>query len=115
MKEELPERYFYQKRKIVKIGQILKNILPKKNIEDKTYQQVKNAWRHIVGEEVCKDTKIVGLKSGILFVHAESTTVIHHLTNFEKHAIIEGINNILGTKYIEDIRFKTGILYEGRK
>lgn len=115
MKQELPERYFYQKKDIAKIGQILKGIIPKQNTEDKTYRQIKNAWRHIVGEEVCKDTEIVGLKSGILFVHAESSAVIHHLTNFEKHAIIEGINNILGTKSIEDIRFKTGILYEGRK
>lgn len=115
MKQELPERYFYQKKDIAKIGQILKGIIPKKNTEDKIYQQVKNAWRHIVGEEVCKHTKIVGLKGGILYVHAESTTVIHHLTNFEKHAIIDGINNILETKHIEDIRFKTGILYEGRK
>lgn len=115
MKEELPERYFYQKKQIAKIGQILKGILPKRNFEDKTYQKVKNAWRDIVGEDVYKSTEIAGLKNGILYINAESATMIHHLTNFEKHAIIDRINNMLGTKYIEDIRFRTGILHEGRK
>jgi len=44
-----------------------------------------------------------------MYVNAESSAMIHHLTNFEKYAIIHKINNIIGSKYIEDIRFKVGI------
>ena len=108
--EELPERYFYNRNKIVSIGQVLKDVLPKRNIADKTYNRVKSAWQHIVGDEVCKCTDITGLKNGVLYVSAESTVLIHHLTNFEKHAIITRINEIIGTKCIEDIRFKAGML-----
>lgn len=110
MKEELPERYFSNRNKIAKIGQLLKDVLPRRNNADKTYGQVKNAWQHIVGDEVCKCTEITGLKNGVLYVSVESTVLIHHLTNFERHAIIARINEIMGTKCIEDIRFKAGKL-----
>jgi len=114
MAEELPERYFYNRNKIVSIGQVLKDVLPKRAIADKTYNRVKSAWQHIVGDEVCKCTDITGLKNGVLYVSVESTVLIHHLTNFEKHAIITRINEIIGTKCIEDIRFKAGMLDEYR-
>lgn len=107
MKEELPERYFFSKKKVLKIGQILKDTFPKK-YNNRTYQRVKNAWDSVVGHEVCQTTKITGLKNGILYVVVESSVMIHYLTNFEKTVIIEAINTILETKYIEDIHFKVG-------
>ncbi len=107
---ELPERYFYNRNTAVRIGQVLKDVLPKRNAADRVYNQVKNAWQHIVGEDVCKCTSITGIKNGVLYVNAESAVLIHHLTNFEKNAIISRINEIMGTKCIDDIRFKAGML-----
>ncbi|NUO08253.1 MAG: DUF721 domain-containing protein [Candidatus Brocadia sp.] len=114
MRGELPERYFYNRSKIIQIGQVLKDILPKRNATDKTFQQIRNAWHHIVGDDVCKCTDITSLKNGVLYVGVESTALIHHLTNFERHAIIARINEIMGMKCIEDIRFKAGMV-DGRK
>ncbi|GAB61574.1 MAG: DUF721 domain-containing protein [Candidatus Jettenia sp.] len=115
MKEELPERYFFGKNKVMRIGQILKDAFPKK-YNDRTYQSIKNAWGNIVGNEVCQITKITGFKNGVLYVIVESSVMIHHLTNFEKNAIIDRINTILKTRYIEDIHFKVGILNDvGKK
>lgn len=108
MMEELPERYFYEKNRVVKIGQVLKDMIPRRNVLDKTYTQVKNAWRQIVGEDVYKCSSITGIKNRVLYVNVESTVLIHHLTNFEKNAIIARINEIMGTESIEDIRFKVG-------
>jgi hypothetical protein len=109
-KEELPERYFFNKNKTVRIGQVLKDVLPKRNAASKIYCQVRDAWQYILGDEVCKCTEITNLKGGVLYVSVESPVLIHHLTNFEKHAIIARINEIIGMKCIEDIRFRAGML-----
>lgn len=109
MKEELPERYFYSKNKIVKIGQLLKESFPKRRFVDKDFQKVINLWGEVVRGDVYKSTKIMGIKNGIMQVHVESSAMIHYLTNFEKFAIIQKINNLLGMRYIEDIRFKVGM------
>lgn len=108
--EELPERYFLNRHRVAKIGQVLKDVLPRRNTSNEVYYRVKNAWQHILGEEVCQCTEIVNLKGGVLYVNVESAALIHHLTNFEKHAIIDRLNEMIGMKGIEDIRFKAGML-----
>jgi len=109
MKEELPERYFTNKKKVVRLGQLLKEAFPKKSLIDKNRQKVMRVWSEIVGNEIYKNARITGIKNGIMYVNVESSAMIHHLTNFEKYAIIHKINTILGFKYIEDVRFKVGV------
>ncbi|MDR4506675.1 MAG: DUF721 domain-containing protein [Candidatus Brocadiaceae bacterium] len=108
MKEELPERYFYQKNTSIRIGHILKDLYPGKNATKHAYQKLKNAWRTIVGDEIFQCTEITGIKNRVLYVTVESTTMIHYLTNFEKSAIIVRFNEIVDTVRIDDIRFTVG-------
>lgn len=115
MFEELPERYFFHKRGAVKVGQVLKDLFPKRTGADKTLQEVRDVWREIVGEEVSRCTEIMDLKKGVLYVTVESTVLIHHLTNFEKNAIIAKIQELTRGKYLNDIRFKVGMLNDGRR
>ena len=107
--KELPERYFTNKKKVLRLGQLLKEAFPKKILFDKNCQKVMSVWSEIVGNEIYKSARITGIKNGIMYVHVESSAMIHHLTNFEKYAIIHKINNVMGMKYIEDIRFKVGV------
>lgn len=107
--KELPERYFTNKKKVVRLGQLLKEAFPKKSLIDKNSQKVMSVWSEIVGNEIYKSTRVTGIKNGIMYVVVESSAMIHHLTNFEKYAIIHKINNVMGMKYIEDIRFKAGV------
>ncbi len=106
---ELPERYFTNKKKVLRLSQLLKEAFPKKTLIDKNCQKVMSVWSEIVGNEIYKSTRITGIKNGIMYVVVESSAMIHHLTNFEKYAIIHKINNVMGMKYIEDIRFKAGV------
>ena len=107
--KELPERYFTNKKKILRLGQLLKEAFPKKSLIDKNCQKVMSIWSEVVGNEIYKSSRITGIKNGIMYVGVESSAMIHHLTNFEKYAIIHKINNVMGMKYIEDIRFKAGV------
>ncbi len=110
MRDELPERYFYHRKKISSIGQLLKNALPKKSFINSSQQGVIKAWKEAVTETVYQSTKITGIKNGMLYVNVESSAMIHYLTNFEKRAIISKINKAVGSKYIEDICFRAGTI-----
>ena len=106
---EMPDRYFRDKKSVKKIGQLLKGILPKRSVSDRTLQKLREAWRQIVGEEVFKMTKVLLLKGRVLQIGVESAVMIHYLTSFERNAIITQINDIIGEKSIEDIKFRVGI------
>lgn len=110
MKDELPERYFNNKNKPKHIGDLLKELFPRKTLSrsHSLYNNVRNAWRDIVGDEIFLITRVDGLKNRILYINVESTAMIHHLTNFERRAIIQKINDLLGKNSIDDIRFKVG-------
>jgi hypothetical protein len=110
MRDELPERYFYTKNRVVKIGQVLKAAFPKRGSLEKTCQHLKEIWKQVVDDDVYRSTAITGFKRGILYVNVESSVMIHYLTNFKRNAIVVKMNKTIGTKYIEDIRFKIGVL-----
>ena len=80
--KELPERYFTNKKKVLRLGQLLKEAFPKKTLIDKNCQKVMSVWSEIVGNEIYKSTRITGIKNGIMYVVVESSAMIHHLTNF---------------------------------
>lgn len=108
----MPDRYFYNKNRVVKLGQLLKGVIPKGN---KRNNVIRDAWRKAVGEEICSNTEITEVKNFVLYVNVESSALIHHLTNFEKTAIIDRINTIMGAKSIGDIRFKLGTLNKNER
>lgn len=110
---EMPDRYFCDKKGVMKIGQLLKGVLPKRGISDRTLQKLKDAWRQVVGEEVFKVTKVLVLKGRVLQIAVESAVMIHYLTSFERNAIIARINDIVGEKSVEDIKFRVGIQGDG--
>lgn len=116
MKYEMPDRYFFNKNRMIKLGQALKGVLPKGRGKGSIRNNVvRDAWRQVVGEEVCDNTEITELKNGVLYVNVESSALIHHLTNFEKSAIITKINTIMGAKSIGDIRFKVGTIKKNER
>lgn len=114
LKQELPDRYFFNKNRTVKLAQLLKGIIPRGKGSKKN-NVVRDAWLQTVGEEVYSNTEITELKNNVLYVNVESSTLIHHLTNFEKIAIIDKLNNIMGAKSIGDIRFKVGTVNKNER
>lgn len=114
MKQEIPDRYFFSKNRTIKLSQALKGIIPRGK-GNKGNKAVRNAWREAVGEEIDSNTDITELKNSVLYVNVESSALIHHLTNFEKIAIINKLNAIMGIKSIGDIRFKMGTVNKNER
>ncbi|MDE2215800.1 MAG: DUF721 domain-containing protein [Planctomycetota bacterium] len=108
MREGLPDRYFYNKSEAIRVRNLLKDLLTKRHSTDKNYQKVKNVWQYVANGDVYQGTEVTGLRNGTLYVNVESTTMLHHLTNFEKLTMITRINELVGAGCIRNIRFWTG-------
>ena len=83
----------------------------------KTYRQESDGeliqawhiWDDIVGDIIAQNAKPVAFKGRVLLVHVSSSTWIHQL-QFLKAEMIEKLNNALGKKLIDDLKFKIGPL-----
>ena len=69
---------------------------------------LKAEWEKIVGK-ICEKCQPDYIKDKILYIRAESTFFIHHLT-LEKAKYIKTINNYFDEEVVKDIVIRTGKL-----
>ena len=74
---------------------------------------LKAEWEKIVGK-ICEKCQPDYIKDKILYIRAESTFFIHHLT-LEKAKYIKTINNYFDEEVVKDIVIRTGKLDENRE
>jgi hypothetical protein len=66
-------------------------------------------WPEIVGAEIAKHSCPTKIEYGIIVVTVANSAWCHHLSMM-KHNIIAKVNNFIGEKLINDIRFQAGNL-----
>ena len=90
------------------IGTIIGDVLKTYRREaDGELINVWHVWNGIVGDAIAQNTKPAAFKGRILLVHVSSSTWIHQL-HFLKAEMIDNLNNALGKKMIDDLKFKIG-------
>ncbi len=93
---------------IVHIGNIINRVLKTYRYEsDEDLAQVWSLWDSAVGETISKNTKPSAFKGKLLLVNVASSTWMHQL-QFLKKNIIKKINDSLGKRLVEEIKFKIG-------
>jgi len=96
------------RKEFVHIGNIIDKVVKNYRLEsDGELSQIWSIWDGLVGEAIAKNTQPAAFKGKLLLVHVTSSTWIHQLQFFKKE-IITKINNALGKKLIEEIKFKIG-------
>ncbi len=65
-------------------------------------------WEEDVGKAIASHTKPRRIKGGRLFVDVDSPVWVHQLTINYKKGLVEKLNQRLGKRVIEDIRFRQG-------
>ncbi len=101
-----------QKRKknqnFVHIGSILENIMDGSRGDfDIRLTRIWDMWDGIVDPHIAENARPVAFKGKLLIVHASSSSWINHL-QYLKMDIISQINNALGKRLVNDIKFKIG-------
>ena len=67
------------------------------------------SWEKVVGPPIADNAKPFAVKGSLLLVHVSSSVWMHQL-RFLKADLLEKLNQDLGGKRIEDIKFKIGPL-----
>ena len=93
---------------MVHIGTVLSRVVGDcRGPADSDLTRVWSIWNRAVGEAVASNAQPWAFKGTLLLVHVSSSTWLHHL-GFMKDEILEKVNDALGRKMVEEIKFKIG-------
>jgi hypothetical protein len=70
---------------------------------------LESAWSQAAGEQLIKDTRVMGVKRGILEVEVRNAVLIQELTQFHKRGLLGKLRNSLPGMTLNDIKFRAGV------
>jgi predicted nucleic acid-binding Zn ribbon protein len=73
---------------------------------DKKLNETKliNSWENVVGKMIANHTLRLNVYKGVLFVKLDSPALVHEL-NFARERICKSLNDEVGSKVIDNIKF----------
>jgi hypothetical protein len=67
------------------------------------------AWLQAVGEHLIKDTRVMGMKRGVLEVEVRNAVLVQELTQYHKRGLLGKLRKSLPTTTLTDIKFRAGV------
>ncbi|MEM7231857.1 MAG: DUF721 domain-containing protein [Planctomycetota bacterium] len=71
-------------------------------------REIFERWPDIVGEEIGAHTRVVDLRSGVLFVEVDSAPLLHELSTYFGTSLLESVRATECGESIGEIRFQAG-------
>jgi predicted nucleic acid-binding Zn ribbon protein len=66
------------------------------------------AWAEAAGPDLLKDTRLGGLRRGVLEVEVKSAVLLQELTQFHKRALLAKLRKALPGVTLTDLKFRAG-------
>ncbi len=70
--------------------------------------RLESAWAEVVGPELLKNTRVLGLKRGVLEVDVKNAVLMSELTQFHKRGLLAKLRKVLAGVTLTDIKFRAG-------
>ena len=70
--------------------------------------RVEAAWADAAGEALLKDTRVLGMKRGVLEVEVKNAVLMSELTQFHKRGLLATLRKSLPGVTLTDIKFRAG-------
>jgi predicted nucleic acid-binding Zn ribbon protein len=70
--------------------------------------ELEEAWNAAVGEPGCRQTRVGGVRRGVLNVTVVHSTLLQELSAFQKPALLAALRQTVPGALIHDIRFRVG-------
>ncbi len=67
------------------------------------------AWAEIAGPVLAKDTRLMGMKRGVMEVEVRNAVLIQELTQFHKRPLLAKLRKVLPSVTLTDIKFRAGV------
>lgn len=71
--------------------------------------RLEGAWADAAGEQLAKDTRLLGLKRGVLEVEVRNAVLLQELTQFHKRPLLARLRKSLPGVPLTDIKFRAGV------
>lgn len=68
--------------------------------------QLVGVWKTVAGDRISSQTKVLGLKRGVLEVAVDNSALMNELASFHKTALLHRLQKEYAEHRITDIRFK---------
>ena len=70
---------------------------------------LERAWAEAVGVEYAKQTRVAGLRRGVLEVEVGNAVLLQELTSYHKRRLLEALRAKLPGTKLTDLRFRAGV------
>src|SRR6516165_6521801 len=67
------------------------------------------AWAAAAGDELLKNTRVLGMKRGVLEVEVRNAVLLSELTQFHKRGLLSKLRKALTGVTLTDIKFRAGV------
>ena len=105
---ELPER----PKPATSVRDLVAAVLKQNGIGgDPALRRAVAAWREAAGGEFCEQTRVTGLKKGVLSVEVDSAALLQELSVYRKKELLQALRQ--KDSSISEVKFKPGA--KGRK
>jgi predicted nucleic acid-binding Zn ribbon protein len=71
---------------------------------------LEQAWAQAVGPEGAGQTRVNGLRRGVLEVTVGNGVLLQELAHYQKRRLLEGLRSRLPGTTISDLRFRAGVI-----
>ncbi|HXG09138.1 MAG TPA: DUF721 domain-containing protein [Gemmataceae bacterium] len=74
--------------------------------------RLEQAWAEAIGPEGHKQTRVAGLRRGVLEVLVGNAILLQELTHFHKRRLLDEVRRRLPGVALTDLRFRAGVIEE---
>lgn len=72
--------------------------------------RLERVWQDAVGEHTASQTKVAGLRRGVLEVIVGNAVLLQELTHFHKRRLLQNLQHALTGVTLKDLRFRAGVV-----
>lgn len=109
MPEPTPGPRFYRESHPVALGDVLGPLFVARGWGRKSERvQLEDAWAAAAGPDTAPQTRVLGLKRGVLEVEVKSGILMQEMAQFRKRALLTALRAKLPGQTITDLKFRAG-------
>ena len=68
--------------------------------------RLESAWASVAGEELLKDTQVLGMKRGVLEVAVRNAVLMSELAQFHKRSLLTNLRTAMPGVTLTDLKFR---------
>lgn len=72
--------------------------------------RLEQVWAETVGAEIAAETRVAGLRRGVLEVIVANAVLLQELTHFNKRRLLQQLQGRMACPGLKDLRFRAGVV-----